>query len=390
MAEIKNLKKTAERIIRAVKNREKIILYGDADFDGAASVIILKESIEILLSKLPEKARKSFPPIDVYFPDRTLEGYGMNRAALKILKNKSPALLITLDCGISNFEEIKEAKKLGFKVIVIDHHEILKRIPEAEIVVDPLQKTDKYPFKKFSNTGITFKLSIALLGRKMEKTIRKSFLELTALATLADMMPQKDENKLFIDEGLDSLKDTKRPGLKVFLEIFDEDRILSQRIVSAVNTSKVKNHIFEGYLLLTADSEKKAKKFAKIFTDRIPKRRQKIKRVVECIQKRLPEKSSDSVIIFEGSPSWSLFVLGAAASRICRNYKLPAFLFSMGKKKSQGTVRVPHNLDSIKAMSSCSYLLKTFGGHQVASGFAIENKNLKKFKDCLIEYFKKQ
>ena len=136
--EIKNLKRAAGRIKRAIKNKEKIILYGDADLDGAASVIILKESIKNLGGKVAR----------VYFPDREKEGYGLNQKALNLLKKEAPALLILLDCGISNFKEIKLAKKLSLKVIIIDHHEVLEKLPEAEIIIDPKQPGDKYSFKE--------------------------------------------------------------------------------------------------------------------------------------------------------------------------------------------------------------------------------------------------
>ena len=207
--ELKNLKEAAERILKAIGKKEKIIIYGDADLDGVSSVIILKETIQSL----------SFSPDsepEVYFPDRESEGYGLSKTGLEYSKRFSPALLITLDCGISNFKEIKLAKKYGFEVIVVDHHEILDKLPETEIIVDPKQKEDGYPFKELAAAGIAFKLSEALLQDKMTRELRKSFLELTAMATLADMMPQTDDNKIFIEEGLSYLESSWRPGIKSF------------------------------------------------------------------------------------------------------------------------------------------------------------------------------
>ena len=128
--EIKNLKKAANRILKAIKSKEKIILYGDADLDGITSVIILQETIKNLRGEVTS----------VYFPDRENEGYGINKTALNILKDIAPALLISLDLGIGNVEEVKLAKKLGFEVIIIDHHELLYEPPEASIIVDPKQE----------------------------------------------------------------------------------------------------------------------------------------------------------------------------------------------------------------------------------------------------------
>ena len=183
---IKNLKKAAGRILKAIENSERVILYGDGDLDGVSSVIILKETIKTLGGKISS----------VYFPDRETEGYGITKKALDFLKKFSPALLIALDCGIGNFKEIKEAKKLGFFVIVIDHHKVLDRLPKADIIVDPKQKGDKYLFKELAAVGITFKLSELLLGEKMTESLRKNFLELVALATIADMMPKVDDCRI--------------------------------------------------------------------------------------------------------------------------------------------------------------------------------------------------
>ena len=194
--EIKNLKKVAQRILKAIKNKEKIVLYGDADLDGVAAVIVLADTIKNLGGKITA----------IYFPDRELEGYGITEKGLNYLKKLSKkALLISLDCGIGNFKEVVMAKKLGLEVIIIDHHQILDELPEASIIVDPKQKGDKYPFKELAAAGVVFKLSELLLKNIMTENLRKNFLELTALATIADMMPREEENKVFIEEGLKSL-----------------------------------------------------------------------------------------------------------------------------------------------------------------------------------------
>ncbi len=167
MIEIKNLKKAAARILKAIKKKEKIILYGDADLDGVASVIILKEALKNLGGKISA----------VYFPDREIEGYGITEKGLDYLAKFSPSLLVALDLGIGNFKEVKLAKKLGLEVMIIDHHEILDKLPSVKIVVDPKQKKDKYPFKGFAATGIVFKFAELLLEGKMTENLRKSFLE---------------------------------------------------------------------------------------------------------------------------------------------------------------------------------------------------------------------
>ena len=151
---IKNIEKAAERIRQAAINKERIILYGDSDLDGIASVVILEETIKNLSGEV----------CAVIFPNREEDGYGINMRALEFLKDKSPALFITLDLGISNIKEVELANKMGFEVIIIDHHQILDSLPAAKIIIDPNQEGDTYYFKELCNAGLTFKLCEEILS----------------------------------------------------------------------------------------------------------------------------------------------------------------------------------------------------------------------------------
>jgi len=377
--EIKNLKKAASRILKAVKNREKIILYGDADLDGVASVVILKETIQNLGGKI----------FSVFFPDRENDGYGITEKALNLLKDFSPVLFISLDLGIGNFKEVKLAKKMGFEVIIIDHHQILGHLPEASIVVDPKQKGDKYPFKGLATAGIIFKLSQILLGKNLSDNLKNSFLELTALATLADMMPQEEDNKTFIKEGLGVLPNTFRPGLVAFLDILGDIRANLQKIISALNTCEIIDNINQTYLLLISASLEESKKIAQNLIDKANKKQFQVRQIVQAVERKISNKLTEP-FIFEGDPSWPLILAGSVASILCQKYEKPTFIFKKGKEESYGSVRVPKEVNSVEAMDSCKNLLITYGGHAPASGFRIKNENLDKFKECLIKYFKKQ
>src|SRR3989339_1539647 len=150
---IKNLVKTARRIAKAIRDKERIVLYGDADLDGVCSVIILKEALQT----------KGANILACYFPDREQEGYGITEKALEVLKNKAPALFIAADLGISNYEEVEHAKALGFTVIILDHHEVVQKLPLAYSVVDVKQKGDFYPFKGFAACGIALTVAEKVL-----------------------------------------------------------------------------------------------------------------------------------------------------------------------------------------------------------------------------------
>jgi single-stranded-DNA-specific exonuclease len=382
MKEIKNLEKTAKRILKAITNKEKIILYGDADLDGISSVIILKDTIKTLGGEISA----------IYFPNREEEGYGLNEKALNFLQKEAPALLITLDCGIGNFNEVKIARDMGFEVVVIDHHEPLEKLPKVSIIVDPKQKGDTYPLKELATAGIAFRLSQAILKDKFSETLKRNFLELTALATLADMMIQEGENKFFIEEGLRSLDTTFRPGLKIFFEIDlmnnPSTQQVVQKIISALNTPSAVGHLNQSFLLLTTPSNEEAKTLAADLLEKVYKKQQKIKEMTEKLEARIL-KNMETFIIFEGDPSLPILLTGSVASRICNNYQKPTFIFKIGPKESQGAVRMPAEFNGVKALINCKDFLETYGGHPRAAGFRLENKNLENFRGCLIDYFSK-
>jgi len=374
---IKNLKKATNRILKAIKSKEKIILYGDADLDGVTSVIILKETINGLGGFVS----------NIYFPDREIEGYGITKIALARLKKFSPALLIAMDCGIGNFQEIKLANEMGFEVMLIEHHKVLDKLPPAKIIVNPKQKGDKYPFKEMANVGITFKLSEALLEEKMSKSLRKSFLELVALATIADMMPQVDENRIFIEEGLKNLENSWRPGIKAFFASnFLKDYNLREKvsqIISILNVRDVGNNLPVSFGLLTTSSFKEAKDLIPKLREKTKERRRKIRQLLEEAERRV--SGNLEPIIFEGGSEWDFHIISPIASILCKNYQKPTFVFKELEKESQGTVRVPLGIDSVSLMKKCKQYLITYGGHAPASGFRIKNENLEKFKKCLIK-----
>jgi single-stranded-DNA-specific exonuclease len=375
--EIKNLKKAAERILKAINSKEKIILYGDADLDGVTSVIILKEAIKNLGGKTPI----------IYFPDREFEGYGITEKGLNFLKQFAPALLISLDCGIGNFKEMKLAKEMGFETIVIDHHEMLDELPEASIIVDPKQKDDPFPFKEFATVGISFKLAEILLGEKMSENLRKNFLELVAIGTLADMMPEINENRIFIEEGLREIEDSFRPGIKVFFEKNflnkNNKRKIISKLISILNVRDMVDNFPASFRLLTIPSLEEARELFLKLKIKNEIKKEKIKKIIEEIEEKISKNPEP--IIFEGDDGWDVSFISIIASSLSQKFKKPAFIYKKLEKESQGTVRVPPGIDSVALMKKCKEYLITFGGHKVASGFRIKNENLDNFKRCLIE-----
>ena len=377
---IKNLKKAARRILKAIKNKEKIILFSDSDLDGITSLIILKETIENLGGEIKL----------IYFSFRE-DGYGLNKKALRFLKSKAPALLICLDLGVGNFEEVKTAKKYGFEVMIVDHHNIIGKLPPASIIVDPRQKGDKSPFDFLAAVGVVFKLSKEILPKSLFKKLERSFLELAALGTIADLMPQIDENKEIIKKGVKSLMTSKRIGIRIF---FEKDFIknsktnleLTSKIISLLNAGQKTDHLTETYLILSASKISKAKEILSILFRRSKERKIRIKEIILEIEKRISEREAQP-IIFESKDNLPLVFLGSAASKICQKYKKPVFLFKKKKNLIFGSIRSPKGINNLEALKSCSKFLKTYGGHPQASGFCLKEENLERFKNCLIEYY---
>ena len=376
---IRNIEKAAGRIKQAIHNNEKIILYGDSDLDGITSVVMLEEAIKNLGGTVS----------DTFFPDRENDGYGVNLKALEILKTKAPALFVTLDLGIANNKEIAIANEIGLKVIVVDHHEVLHSVPDAEIVVDPKQPGDDSGFKYLANVGLTFKLCEELLGQNMSVNLKKSFLELTALATISDMVPQIDDNKIYIEEGLRSLKNTWRPGLRSFLDILGEGEVLANgfyKVISALNAGETLNFKNESYVLLTSSSRDTCMEITQDLIAKTNYKQIKIKAICEEVERRASQKSGEP-IIFEGDPAWKLLLAGSVASIIHSKYNKPTFIYKKGDTEACGSVRSPKGTNSVEAMKSCGELLLTYGGHAQASGFRLKNENLEKFKEGLVKYF---
>lgn len=372
---MKGARQAIDRILKAVADKEKIILFGDADPDGVAAVIILKESLEILKN----------PAQDIYFPNFEKESYGLNKKALTYLKKYAPGLLIILDCGITNVQEVEKAKKLGFEVIIIDHHEPLKQLPDC-IIIDPKQKDCQYPFKELCAAVIVYNLTKKLVFEAQKTFKPERFLELAMIATLYDSMPLIGQNKEIVEQGLLCLSNTDCIGMKSLIEITECEASLQkevqEKIVPILGAADVKKHINQTFSLLTENSPLKAKNICKNLLKKRKIKQKKVKQALIEINQKIDNFSN---IIFEGDSGWQIKILGAIASRICGKYKKPCFIYHKGEKQSRGAVRSIKDIDSVKMMTKCSHLLKSYGGHAKASGFCLNNENLSEFKKCLIK-----
>ncbi len=376
---IKNLDKAAARIKKAILHQENIIIYGDVDPDGVTSVVILKEAIEALGGSVA----------GYYFPDRSKEGYGLNKEALKYLSPLSPALIILVDLGIGNYKEVNLAKKKGFQVVIVDHHKVLK-MPLADVVVDPYQAGETYPFHDFSAAGLCYKLAQVLLKKNpRQPELERDFSELACLSTIADMMPLKKDNEGIVEEGMKNLLLTSRLSLQVLVEKFSPDfqtaENIVRKVIGVLNASQVQeNHLAESFLLLTSKDPKEVRALIARLAERSLRHHQARDKAVQLIEEKIKDEDP---IIFEGSREWLLSIAGSVASILVKRYRKPVFLYNEGKDISTGSVRTPKEVDSVKLMEKCHRFLLSFGGHPQASGFRLKNANLSKFKKCLEKHY---
>ncbi len=384
---IKNLQKAAARIRKAILHQENIIIVGDVDPDGVTSTIILKETVEALGGEVKY----------CYFPDCSKEGHGLSRTALEFLTPYQPGLIILVDLGIGNYEEVKWAKKQGFQVVIIDHHQVLK-MPLAEVVVDPQQSGETYPFREFSAGGLAYKLAQFLLKKHARQAeLERSFSELAALSTIADMMPLREDNEGIVEEGLKNLPLTNRPALRNLLERYTPRTAslgeAARKIIGVLNVSRVReDHLAEAFLLLTSVKEEEINNLIWQLEERIQQHRQERDRVVKEVEANIAGKETafsgqGPALIFEGGKDWLFPVAGSVASVLVKRYQRPVFLYFQEPEISWGSVRAPEGVDSVKLMEKCQKLLLNFGGHPRASGFRLETKNLEKFRACLEKHY---
>ena len=355
------LMKDMHKAVTRIKKAKKVAIFGDYDADGVTGSVILKNIFDFL--KIENQ---------VYIPDRYKEGYGMNLKAIKKLAKQKFDLLITTDCGISDFKEVELANKLGFDVIITDHHTVPKKIPNAYAVINPKQQDCKYPFKQLAGVGVAF-----TLARAFNLDFEKWLLDLVAIGTVADCMDLIGENRIIIKYGLIVLEKTRNIGLKYLIPEKLDSRAIAFQIGPRLNAAGRVDHANTSYELLITGSKNKAEKIA----NKLEKNNQKRQRETEKVLKQVQESASlsDKKIIFDYNKNWPIGVLGLAAGKLCERYSRPVVLIS----KNAGSCRSIANFNIIKALTQCQEFFVEFGGHAQAAGFKIQEKNIKKFQTKL-------
>ncbi|MCD6319088.1 MAG: single-stranded-DNA-specific exonuclease RecJ, partial [Candidatus Desulfofervidaceae bacterium] len=374
---LKDMDKAVKRIYQAIVNQEKIVVYGDYDVDGLTGTAILYLFLSPLVRNL-----------SYYIPHRLKEGYGLNPEAIKKIVAQGTDLLITTDCGSSDIEEVALANNLGLDVIIIDHHEVPSRLPQAYALVNPRQPDCHFPFKELAGVGVTFNLLIALrqflasqgIWPQEEIPNLKAYLDLVALGTIADMVPLLDENRIFVKCGLEVLAHTSRLGLKELKAVTGLNHIVTPRDVAfrlapRLNAAGRISTPHTGLRLLITDDVKEARVLAQTLHE-LNKERQRIEDQIWREAQSMLCTKVQSVLAKE---NWHPGVIGIVAGKLAEMFKRPILLISLDGESGRGSGRSVEGCDLFSALSQCDEYLEAYGGHKLAAGFSIDKENLEQF-----------
>ena len=375
---MKGLGEAVALMEEAIREGGRIRVVGDYDVDGVTSTAIL-------LSEL----RRAGAPVDYYIPHRQKEGYGLSVESVKQAKAYGISLLITADLGISDYEAVSEAKRLGMKVIILDHHEVPQRIPPADAVVNPKSRDCPYRFKELAAAGVAFKF-VQLLRSKRNEAFPAEYLDLLALAIAADSVPLRGENRIMLKEGLRRLSSSPRPGIVALHEASCPRRpldtwalifCLAPRLNAAGRMEKAGLAV---ELLMTGDMASARESAAAL--EALNRSRQKaeegIRKEIQALIE-MDRRVAESSVIVLASDRWHQGVLGITASRISQQTGKPVFLIGLDEGTGKGSARGTDGISIYEMMAQAGDLLSDYGGHARAGGFVIEEDKIASFRERL-------
>lgn len=380
-----DMEKAVERILKAIENKEQIIIYGDYDVDGITSVTVLKSFLE-------ERGIQ----VNVYIPNRLNEGYGLNKTAVEEIVKQGNKLMITVDCGITAVDEVEYAKTFGIETIVTDHHEPAEELPKAIAVVDAKRKDNKYECRNLAGVGVVFKLIQALsikLGLDQKEYLK--YLDIVCVGTISDIVPLTDENRVIVKLGLKLVEQTKNLGLKEILQSCGYSKInsttISFGVAPRINACGRMGHQEEALNLLLSKDGNEVKELTQKINE-YNKTRQEIEKniyneAVEQIEKEGLDTKNTIVVSGKG---WHHGVIGIVSSKITELYFKPSILLCEEDGECKGSGRSIPGFDLHEALMECNDTIDKFGGHAMAVGININKEKVEEFKEEFEEIAKEK
>lgn len=389
---IKDIEKASERIIKALENNEKIMIFGDYDADGITSTTILFQYLKPYSKNL-----------DYFIPHRENDGYGFSKKHVNGFKNQNIDLIITVDCGSSDHEAIGEAFKNNIDVIVTDHHQI-PLIPEkAAAVVNPHRKDCNSKLNHLAGVGVVFYLLIQLRKEMREKNFFKnssepnltSFLDLVAIGTIADIVPLVNENRIFTKKGMEILRKNQRHGLSRLIQLsrINPESLNSQDIAfnisPRINSAGRIDNAQKCVEMLITSNKNLSDSIAEELNSLNLKRRSMEDEIVAEINEKIEKNNPINKIIIFHSKKWSPGILGTAASKIVKKYNKPCILLSDDGSFMKGSARSVDDFSIYDLIKKSEDLLVKFGGHSQAAGLTMKSENFENFEKKLNQSIEK-
>jgi single-stranded-DNA-specific exonuclease len=377
------------RLMKAIYAGEEIVVYGDYDADGITSVVILYKFIKELTGH-----------VSYYIPDRVQEGYGLKNAVIDKFKSKNVKLIITVDCGISDVEQIAYAKSIGIDTIVLDHHEISDQLPVAVASINPSRADCAFPFKHLAGVGIAYNFLIALRGSLRKEGFwkdgpypnLKEYLDIVALGTIGDIAPLVGENRIFAKMGLELVTEGKRPGIKALKEVSGIDGQLidsfkaSFCLIPRINAAGRIASALDAVQLLLAENIDEARPLAEKLDLHNRRRQAMEKDILNEILGKLganPDLEKMNALVFS-SEKWHPGVVGIVASRLVDLFSRPTFVISLKNGVGKGSGRSVSDFNIHKGLQQCAPLLLSYGGHYRAAGISIKEDDIDEFA-CMLD-----
>jgi single-stranded-DNA-specific exonuclease len=381
-----DMDKAVDRIQKAINSGEKICVYGDYDADGVTSTALLYLYLENCEAN-----------VIYYIPDRNSEGYGLNFSAIDKLFAEKVSLIITVDNGISAFDEVAYANSLGIETVITDHHQPPELLPNAVAIVDPHRSDCKSSFKNLAGVGVVFKLVCALEGSFADvEFILENYSDLILIGTIGDVVPLIGENRYLVKQGLKYIKNTNNLGVQEILNLakLTEKPINSTNIafnvVPRINASGRLSFSKKLVQLLTSENQLEVQNIATQVEDDNIKRKEienEILLQAEELLKNEPVRAYQRVLIVEGE-NWHPGVIGIVAARLLEKYGKPTVVISKMGDVARGSCRSIEGFSLYEAIKTCAKYLVRFGGHPLAAGFELKCDDLNKFKNDINNFAK--
>lgn len=365
-----------DRLDKAIKSGEKILVYGDYDVDGTTSVALVYSYLTTFYTNCK-----------FYIPDRSKEGYGVSRDGILWAEQNGFSLIIALDLGIKSSDMVMLADHKGIDFIICDHHLPGEEIPQAVAVLDPKRDDCNYPFTELSGCGIGYKLLQAYARKHRDEKELEKFIDLVAVSIASDIVPVNGENRILAYYGLKKLNESPLPGLKALIELSgNKSEIDIASVVFTlgprINAAGRVSHAHAAVELLIAKTEEEAMMLAEKIDLKNDIRREFDLSITEeaiaMIEANENFASAKSTVLFK--ENWHKGVIGIVAARCVEKYYRPTIILTQSNDKITGSARSVRDFDLHQAIASCSELLEKFGGHKYAAGLTMSKENLIAFQ----------